>query len=316
MYWKLLTAVIAGSAVLAATPDIEEPSGLNYDFEVIAFLGDPAPEGGKFDFDFEAGDINNFGQVLYGADLATNTGEEIGEGIFLRNQNGETTLLARTGDPAPGTDTVYGSLGFIEAGRLNDRGEAAFAFTLEPVPNNRSIGAGVFRFTQKNETIHPVFQPGLTAAPGGGVFEGATIRVSLNNRGALAFAGLVTQGNLIDDLPPGVPGEDLGVGVFVQNRRGQLTSIVRPGDPAPGGGLFDFAENPWINDRGDVAFGGHVAGEECVASDLDSQVGRIFCGESVYLKTREGDIISIAHQGEAIPASAGGGVYRLAFGPV
>ena len=106
------------------------------------------------------------------------------------------------------------------------------------------------------------------------------------------------------------------LGVFLQDRRGELTSIVRPGDPAPGGGLFDFAENPWINDFGDVSFGGHVAGEECVGSTLEEQAERIFCTESVYLKPLEGDIISIAHQGEAILASAGGGTYRLAFGPV
>ena len=44
----------------------------------------------------------------------------------------------------------------------------------------------------------------------------------------------------------------------------QPAFAVAPGDPAPGGGTFDYTYNPWINDRGDVAFGGHVAGEEVV----------------------------------------------------
>jgi hypothetical protein len=38
------------------------------------------------------------------------------------------------------------------------------------------------------------------------------------------------------------------------------------------------AMNPWINDRGDIAFGAHVAGEECISL-------RPGCMESVYFKS-------------------------------
>jgi hypothetical protein len=70
-----------------------------------------------------------------------------------------------------------------------------------------------------------------------------------------------------------------------------------------------MAINGWINDGGDIAFGGHVAGEECI--DIGSP---LVCGESVYLKKAgTGAIQSIAHQGDPAP---GGGLYRLAFGPV
>src|SRR5262249_13535786 len=79
-------------------------------------------------------------------------------------------------------------------------------------------------------------------------------------------------------------------------------------DPAPGGGKFDFAQNAWINDRGDIAFGGHVAGEECIAIASFGPA----CGESIYYKSAAGPAVeSIAHQGEQ---ASGGGIYRFAWG--
>ena len=65
--------------------------------------------------------------------------------------------------------------------------------------------------------------------------------------------------------------------------------------------------NTWINDRGDVAFGGHVAGEECMP------IGFVGCGESIYFKSQGGTLQSIAHQGEQAPQ---GGTYAYAWGAV
>jgi len=60
---------------------------------------------------------------------------------------------------------------------------------------------------------------------------------------------------------------------------------------------------------GDIAFGGHVKGEECIIERP------LFCAESVYVKrASSGQIISIAHQGDPAPVP-GGGTRRFAFGP-
>src|SRR5438445_556235 len=130
-------------------------------------------------------------------------------------------------------------------------------------------------------------------APGGGNFTLDFEPSAINNRGEVGFTADVTTG---------------GEGVFV-GLRGQLTQIMRSGQPAPGGGgTFDMAMNGSINNGGDVAFGGHVAGDECI------DIGFSNCGESVYLKDAATGIIqSIAHQGDPAP---GGGVFRLAFGAV
>ena len=174
------------------------------------------------------------------------------------------------------------------------------------------MNAGVYRFSQSTHTVAPVMRPGVTPAPGGGLFAGATFGVSLNNRGDLVFAGIVPTEQGIH-----LPDEDyigLGGGLFKANKKGHISSVVSPGDPAPGGGVFDCAFGPWMNDRGDVAFTGHVAGDECRPAGSPRKRYVIGCLGSVYVKeAATGKIRSIAHAGDPAP---GGGVYRQAKSPV
>src|SRR5262249_16164237 len=108
----------------------------------------------------------------------------------------------------------------------------------------------------------------------------------------------------------------LGVGIFEADKQGTLTKVVAPGDAAPGGSVFDFAEHPDINDRGDIAFGAHIAADPRIGLGQDLPV-LIFSGESVYFRDgRTGTLQSIAHQDAAIPASAGGGIFAYAYSPV
>src|SRR5205814_7408620 len=125
---------------------------------------------------------------------------------------------------------------------------------------------------------------------GGGTFAGAGFNTSLNNRGDLVFTGIAPTHT------------GLGFGVFKADKQDRITNVARPGDTAPGGGTFDGVGNSaWINQAGDVAFVGHVAGEESGLSNL-------------YLKdARTGVILSIAHGGDPAP---GGGVFRSAYSPV
>jgi hypothetical protein len=150
--------------------------------------------------------------------------------------------------------------------------------------------------------------PAVTAAPGGGTFAGVFFHTSINNQGDIVFSGAVTGADIDPSNPPGEMG--IGLGLFRADKHNNLFSVVRPGDAAPGGGVFDMATNGWINEGGDISFGGHVEGEECI-DVLGSSLG---CGESVYLRNAAtGAIRSIAHQGAVAPC---GGVYRLAFGAV
>jgi hypothetical protein len=142
------------------------------------------------------------------------------------------------------------------------------------------------------------------------VFAGSHFGVSLNNRGQLAFPGLVST----DKGLPFPEHLGLGVGIFAARKNGAISSVVSPGDPAPGGGVFDAAFGPWINNRGDVAFMAHVAGDECLAENSPPPSIVIACLPGVYVKNAAtGEIRSISLAGQAAP---GGGVYRGVFSPV
>lgn len=286
----LLTA-LAASAPLARAAQTG-----GYVFSVLATLGAPS----QFANDFEPWSINNPGQVAFGADLPASAGEAI-----YVTDNGQIKAIAQTGQAAPGGGTF--DITFLGQPALNEQGNVAFTFTLAPFSLPYGIKAGVYRFSSANGELSAVVVPGVTPAPGGGKFAGATFRASLNNPGDVTFTGIVPA-----TIGPGAS-LGLGQGIFQANRFGEISTVVRPGDPAPGGGTFDFAQNSWINDRGDVAFGGHLAGEECIDEGA-TLPAFIFCAESVYVKdAATGAIRSIAHQGDPAP---GGGVFRVAFGPV
>jgi hypothetical protein len=311
--WQRLVAVV-GFALLVAvvgggSPDIlADPKG--FVLTPLVFLGTPTPEeGDTFLAVFESNRINNRGDVLFGTEVPREVPTEFEFGLFLL-RNGEIAQIARADEPAPGGG-VYGSA-FLSPTTLNDQGDAGFVFLLDPFSFPVGVNAGVYRFSQSNHSAAPVMRAGVTKAPGGELFAGATFGVSLNNRGDLVFPGIVPTEKGIH-----LPDEDyigLGVGVFKANKKGHISNVVIPGDQAPGGRVFDEASGPWTNDRGDVAFTGHVAGDECRADGSLPQVTVIGCLTSVYVKEAAmGKIRSIARAGDPAP---GGGAYRQAKSPV
>jgi hypothetical protein len=283
---------------------------LSYIFQPLAFLGDPVPGAGFRINDFEPNGLNNHGEVLFGDDLGTTSDPSsfYGEGIFLRGK-GPETLLARSNAAAPGGGTF--DFSFLGPSSLNDEGDAAFAFLLQPAGSPFGVSAGTYRYSHTTHAVTPVAVSGVTPAPGGGVFAGMSFSPSLNNRGDLVFPGIVPTDKGIH--VPGEPYVGLGVGLYKAGAAGQLSKVVTPGDAAPGGGQFDYASAPSVNDRGDVAFDGHVAGEEVVAPGAPPQAVIINALGSLYVKDgATGQTRSIAHAGSPAP---GGGVFRQAVFP-
>jgi hypothetical protein len=267
---RAVLALVAGATLAAlvgtASASANKAAAPGYGFAPIASLGDPAPGGGQFTFDFEPSAVNNKGEAAFTADVTTG-----GEGVFVARR-GQITQVTRSGLPAPGD----GTMGPGELGRLgfNDRGDVAVPFFLgagfTPPCDNES---GQFRFSHSSQTLSAVAVPGM-AAPGGGTFQGVFGNVGMNNRGDIVFPGLATGTEIHPGTPPGCNGT--AAALFLQNKHGTLSSVVRPGDPAPGGGVFDDANNGSINNAGDIAFGAHLVGEECIRIG-----GPWACGESV-----------------------------------
>lgn len=292
-------------ALLALLPlGAAAAAGPGYRFTHLATLGGPAPDHGSFDSNFQPYGMNARGEVAFVAA----TLPEGGEGVFA-GRPGQLRQILRVGQPAPGGG-AFGGFGSLGHSVINDAGDIAVAFTLDPFTLPIGANSGVYRYRHATTTLSALVVPYVTPAPGGGAFQGAGFHASLNNRGVIVFPGIIETDDGI--RISGQPYLGLGLGIFHVDQQGRITSIVSPGDAAPGGGRFDYATAPWLNDRGDIAFGGHVAGEECIDFGVTQDVV-IHCGESIYLRqlfpTR---LISIAHQGQPAP---GGGIYRLAFGP-
>jgi hypothetical protein len=301
---SLVLLIVAGIPKASA----DQPG---YTFQKIATLATPctpAPGGGFFQFDFEPWGINSRGDLAFAADF-TNTNAlpcgagnpSDGEGVFLW-RNGQLSQVTRNGLAAPGGGTFAG--GVFAYTSINDPGDVAFVYGLDPLFPPELEGfpkAGLYRFSQTGHTFSSVVVPGVTPSPGFGLFQSTYQHATIDNSGDIVFPGLVRTAF---GTAPG-----LGLGIFVAGKLGQISKVMAPGDPAPGGSVFDLAFNPWINDGGDVAFGAHVKGEECI--NIGSPV---LCGESLYLRSSSTGVIeSIAHQGDPAP---GGGNFRWAWGAV
>ena len=312
--WRSIAAIAVGALILlAGVPAIKPPEALakakGYDFTLVGTLGDqlPGPQGGTYIRDFEPSGLNNDGTIVFGADVSTG-----GEGVYLRSKGGGISEIIRVGENAPGGGVFDG--GILGPTTLNDEGDVATNFGLSPFSFFPiGLNCGTFLFSHNTGALSAIVLPGKTPVPGGGKFAGVFFGPTINNRGHIVFPGIVATDQGIH-----IPTEDyvgFGIGLYLADKKGKISAVVSPGDPAPGGGRFDWAGGPpWLNDRGDVAFCAHIAGEECVAPEFPPQSILIGCLYSLYVKKAStGEILSIAHAGEPAP---GGGTYRQAYSPV
>lgn len=308
--WLALVAIAAcGQAEEPADPgDTSTISSAllktTYSYRRVISAGDTLPGGAPCGMYFSLDGLNSRGDLAFGIDIPSGYARYQSSGRHIKQ-------VALPGDHATGGITLGEGVGFGDV--INEAGTQAFVFLVNATfdqsqPSGRHNG--VFKAAQHRSGLLPIVIPDATLDPDGHPFRGAFLHPSINNREELAFTGMIETPNGIH--LPMQPYGGLGLGVFIADHRGHIKRIVAPGSPAPGGGTYDLVENATLNDWGDLAFGAHVAGEECVDAGI-KQADRIFCGESVYLRRHDGHLVSIAHQGAPAP---GGGTYRLAFGPL
>jgi len=311
--WPSSIAAIISLLFIAAIAGLTsvrvEAAPPGYNITAVAFIGDPAPgpEGGLYFGDFEPYGLNERGEVSFAADLTTG-----GEGVFVGTP-GHIQQIIRAGEPAPGGGT-FGGFGIFSYASINSGGDDAFCFGLEPFTLPLGVNAGVYRYSHSTGTLSAILVPFVTPIPSGGVFAGGDFSADINNAGAVVFPGKIPGGDIDPNTPPGFDG--LSNRIFLSTKFGPTTAVMRPGDPAPGGSVFDWGEVPHINDRGDIIFEGHVAGEVCIGIDqepISEQAIRIGCIPGVFFKAAGGAIESIARIGDPAP---GGGTFYGAIIPV
>lgn len=284
--WLTVVVVFVSSGI---SDRLQGGGAREYTFTELVAVGDSFrdAEGNEFEFAgaFEYPVLNNRGDLAFGVGLCSrNEGAPCEDlsGIFIKSRQGQMRLLARTGARAPGGG-VFGPLAGFS---LNELGDVAF-----------TSGSAVYLFLRQSGEVREILAPGQPA-PGGGTFVGCA-SPSINDLRDIAFEAVVSRG------------DDTKTGVFLL-RLGRtwraLTEVVVPGDPASGGGIFDFAANPRISNLPAITFEGHVTADECIP------LGEPFtCAPSVYLTGIDGGASPVARQGG--PAR-GGGTYRFAFAPV
>src|SRR5258707_4992609 len=185
--------------------------------------------------------VNDSGQVAFYAD-----------GAVLLQPNGQTTIVAAFGDPAPGGGTFIGAGGAL----INASGQIVFSADVT-APGRPGI------FLWSNGSTQVIVRDG-DPAPGGATFT-LSYEYSLNELGEIAF-GTFTPSR-----------EEL----FLISQ-GTVSLLARTGDPAPRGGAFLHFYHPVINANRQVAFG----------SDLDSSEFGIFLRDadgSMIAMVRDGD---------------------------
>lgn len=224
--------------------------------------------------DYEPGGLNARGAAAFVADVPQ------GEGVFVGSSDGVREIV-RSGGIADGLTLGDGVPDRIGS---NDQGELAFAFQLGPFAFPFGLGAALFHYRPADGSVQAVVRPGVTPAPGGGVFRGV-VGARISNQGQIAFGGLV-------DTPSGP-----ALGVFEVQANGVIRAIARPGDHLSGRTALSAA-NPALNDRGDVAFEAVLIGDR---------------GSSLFLRHADsGAIELLVRSGDPAP---GGGFVQSAIHP-
>jgi hypothetical protein len=152
--------------------------------------------------------------------------------------------------PAPGGGTFKGVGPDVG---LNNQGTIAFegilsVSPLTPGPDDTvdTMTSGLF-LASKDGSIRAVVLPG-DLAPDGDTWNSA-FNPFLNAGGDMSFGAWT--GN--------APASEQRESVYIRKAAtGEILTVARAGDPAPGGGVFRDCDQTKINDRGDVAFVGYL----------------------------------------------------------
>jgi hypothetical protein len=174
----------------------------------IAASGEPAP-GGGFYAGFGAPVVNNQGAIAFPA--VVKLGPALGA-IFIAPSDGPARLLLGTGDPAP-TGGIFAR--FSERIGFDDSGRVALGAFI----NGGQSDFGIF--VADGAARRTVAARGQEA-PGGGHYAAFGVWPAMSHDGKLAFVGATEHAQGFD-------------GVFVLDA-GQVTRIVKPGDPLMDGG--------------------------------------------------------------------------------
>jgi len=234
--------------------------------------GQTAPNAnGTFRY-FNAPALNNVGQAAFRGFISV-TFPTAHEGGIFRGSGGAVTRIVREGQAAPDANGTFIEFGFDPV--LNDSGQVAFEATLAGTSGGPDDDQGIFRGA--GGTITQIARESQNL--GVGLVD---LNLSMiNNAGQAVFRA--TQTGLLG-------GDQRRI---LRGFGGPLTVIATETQVAPdGNGMFNDLDGPEINDAGQVAFVGELAGTSGTTSDDRG----IFLGDGQ-------EIITVAREGLPLAGS-------------
>lgn len=252
----------------------------------IAQTGQTTPDGqGIFQSMQRLAGPNEAGEVGFVA--LEKIGEDLRRLVLYTGSAAGLDKLAQNGDSAPDGGGVFRS--FLQNIGLNDGGQLAFVGRTATSPHDE-FGDTDGYYLAAGGDIEVIVREG-DAAPGGGTVSRLCIPGGLdcgyrysgpNNQGQIAYAAVLE-------------GTDENRALFIAGP-GDVTELLRKGDPVPGGNGFfeDFFFPVGPNESGQVAFIASISGSSGGEDD----------NEGVYLAS-DGEIIELAREGDTAPGGDG-----------
>ena len=242
---------------------------------LVARKGNPAPGTTATFNSFQTPRLNTNGQTAFVGFL--NSSRANNQGIFS-GSGGTLGLVARTGNPAPGTMATFGSFGLGNPS-LNANGQTAFRADLTGSGVNSNNDEGIF--AEAGSSLRLVARKG-DPAPGTTATFHSLEDPSLNAGGQTAFRADLTGRGVKSDN---------NEGIFAETGSG-LRLVARTGDTAPGtDAVFASFDDPSLNANGETAFEAVLTG---AGVNLDNNEG-IFAetGDGLWLVARKGDLFDV-----------------------
>ncbi len=307
MTGKMLKTYAVSVAVvgLIALSSLDAQAEVSY--RTVALTADPAPGAGPgvvysgtespSTLAFGAPVLNGAGQTAFGGSLTGPGVDGTNNSGIWSEGSGLLSLVARTGDTAPGTElgVVYSA---VASPVLNGAGQTAFEGSLTGPGVDSTNISGIW--SEGTGSLSLVAREGGTA-PGAGpgvVYSELFFNPILNGAGQTAFSGALTG--------PGVDSTS-NTGVWSEGS-GSLSLVAQAGDAAPGmeaGVVFaQTGSNLTFNGAGQTAFVSDLIGP-----DVD------FSNNFSIWSEGSGSLNLVARQGDAAPGTGPGVVWDGFNGP-
>jgi hypothetical protein len=223
--------------------------------ELVAREGNLAPGTSANFSDFViigAPSLNDFGQLAFLAELTGPGVDNTNERGIWRDAGGNgLQLVARNGDPAPGTSDRF--FGHVNSPQISSQGHLVFTSTLVGADLiDSSTHESIWRVDSSNG-LELVIQTGAPA-PGTDANFSRVYGPGLNSNGQIAFAGILTGDGINNSNR---------FGFWAEDKSGLVRLIVRLGDTiniSDNPSAPDFREiallvlNGTLNDRGEAYF--------------------------------------------------------------